>query len=169
MVVEQWLDMDSGRGEQQHSTDFTTEAFALKDCPSNNHSSIRKKNSSILQFASLAREFLQTPAGESSIGPEGYLPTAVNKDRESRQTALGTLLVALHLLREEQKLDMRMSEASDSQIGQLAPLLAQLGHWLGWSDWNWKGDSYYGVELGDTAPWLSYAHGTLKKELYLPP
>ena len=113
-----------------------------------------KKNAFILQCATLAREFLQTPAGEGAIGPEGYLPVAVNKDPEQRRAALATVLIGLHLLREEQKLDVRKSYGTDIEAGQLAPVLAQLGTWIGWTQWSYNDGCYYGIDIGDTSVWL---------------
>ena len=113
-----------------------------------------KKNAFLLRCANLAREFLQTPAGETAIGPEGYLPTAMNKDLECRRTALSKILLGLHLLREEQKLDIRTTSYVDAQAGQFAPILAQLGGWLGWLGWSWKKGSYYATEVGDADQWV---------------
>ena len=110
-----------------------------------------KKNTFIIRCATLAREFLQTPAGEGAIGPEGYLPVAVNKDPEQRRAALATCLIGLHLLREEQKLDVRKSHGTHAEAGQLAPILAQLGTWIGWTQWSYNDGSYYGIDIGDAS------------------
>ena len=113
-----------------------------------------KKNAFILRCATLAREFLQTPAGEGAIGPEGYLPVAVNRDPEQRRAALATVLIGLHLLREEQKLDVRKSHGTHTDAGQLAPVLAQLGTWIGWNQWSYDDGCYYGIDIGNTSVWL---------------
>ncbi|KKY23235.1 putative 20s cyclosome subunit (apc1) [Phaeomoniella chlamydospora] len=97
-----------------------------------------------IQWASLARDFLQTPAGEAAHGPEGYLPTAISKPRELRQSSLATLLISMHLLFEEDKLDIRQATRT-----KLAPVLAQVGGWLGWESWTWKHGGYYATEITD--------------------
>ena len=113
-----------------------------------------KKNTFLIRCATLAREFLQTPAGECAIGPEGYLPISVNRDPEHRGAALAKILLGLHLLREEQKLDIRRSHSIHTEAGQLTPILAQLGTWLGWDLWSYKSGSLYGADIGDADVWL---------------
>ncbi|PGH00989.1 hypothetical protein AJ79_08053 [Helicocarpus griseus UAMH5409] len=113
-----------------------------------------RKNSYIIRCAALSREFLLSPQGEVATGAEGYLPTAVSRDHDTRRTALGTILVGLHLLREEQKLSTVNSETSYSKAGLLAPILAQIGGWLGWKSWDWTADGYYGVEMATIDRWL---------------
>ncbi|KAL9106045.1 MAG: hypothetical protein Q9227_008888 [Pyrenula ochraceoflavens] len=99
-----------------------------------------------LLFADLARAFLQTEAGKQAIGAEGYLPTAISKPREARQTALAKVVIALHLLREEHKLDTR-SNGKFSGYRDLGPIIAQIGGWLGWHGWDWKDGTYFGAEM----------------------
>lgn len=107
-----------------------------------------KRNAFLIQCLSWTREFLQSSVGESMLGPDGFLPTAQNKDREHRRTALGSVLIALHLLREEHKLDVRSSRLDDKEV-QLAPVLAQLGNWLGWQTWGVTEGCYYHAEIPD--------------------
>jgi anaphase-promoting complex subunit 1 len=121
---------------------------------------IGKKSTFVVRCATLAREFLQTPAGEGAIGPEGYLPIAVNKDPAQRRAALATILLGLHLLWEEQKLDVRKNHRPAAENGHLPPILAQLGTWMGWSKWSYQDGSYYEVELGDANLWL-FEEGTI--------
>lgn len=113
-----------------------------------------RKNSSLTRCATLAREFLQTPQGEAASGSEGYLPTAISRDLDTRRTSLGTILIGLHLIREEQKLSAHEAESSYSETGILAPVLAQIGQWLGWESWGWSEESYYGVEMASMDRWL---------------
>lgn len=107
-----------------------------------------RKNRFLLQCVSLSREFMQSPTGEQMLGPDGFLPTASNKDRETRRKAVGSVLIALHLMREEQKLDTRLSHSKSDSI-QLAPVLAQLGHWLSWQSWGYSKGCYYHAEIPD--------------------
>ncbi|KAL2815235.1 hypothetical protein BDW59DRAFT_16910 [Aspergillus cavernicola] len=111
------------------------------------------KNTYVLRCAALTREFLQTPRGIAAIGTAGHLPTALANSQSLRRTALCTILVALHLLREEQKLSVCDGEQSHRPLGLLAPVLAQIGGWLGWPSWTWAEDSYYGMEIASINRW----------------
>jgi anaphase-promoting complex subunit 1 len=112
------------------------------------------KNLYLTRCASLAREFFESPQGEAAAGAEGYLPTAVCQNQNTRRTALATILIALHLLREEHKLSVCSSESSYREMGMLAPVLAQIGGWLGWPLWTWKEGGYYGTEMASMDRWL---------------
>lgn len=112
-----------------------------------------RKNSYLLRCAALTREFLQSPQGTDASGPEGYLPTAETYNVNSRRTALCTVLVGLHVLREEQKLSICETEQSRRALGLLAPVLAQLGRYLGWKSWTWAEDAYFGCEIASMDRW----------------
>ncbi|KAE8414732.1 hypothetical protein BDV36DRAFT_238328 [Aspergillus pseudocaelatus] len=112
-----------------------------------------RKNSYLLRCAALTREFLQTPMGIAAVGSDGHLPTALSYSQNLRQTALCTILVGLHLLREEQKLSICESEESRKTSGLLAPVLAQIGGWLGWKSWTWSEHAYYGLEIASINRW----------------
>ncbi|KAJ5886397.1 Negative regulator of mitosis [Penicillium subrubescens] len=112
-----------------------------------------RHNSYLLRCMSLSREFLQSPLGARATGRDGYLPISGAFAENTRCTALGTILVGLHLLREEQKLSTSDTEESQQPLGLLAPILAQLGGWLGWQSWNWSEDSYYGTEMASMERW----------------
>ena len=112
-----------------------------------------RSNSFLIECIQLARDFLQTPSGETAHGPEGYLPTAISRPLELRKTSLATLLVGLHLLREEEKLDTRTGCGSMARLKDLAPVLAQIGHWLGWDSWSWQNDAFYATEIADIGLW----------------
>lgn len=110
------------------------------------------KSTFIVDCITYARDFLQTPAGETAIGPEGYLPTSMNKDRDHRRTALPAILVSLHLYREELKLQTRSASAYVAE--DLAPVITQLGQWLGWGAWTWREGAYYNTEIPDVDQWI---------------
>ena len=111
-----------------------------------------KKSALLLQCVSWAREFIQSPVGEAAIGPDGYLPISINKDRNTRQTVLAKLLVGLHLLNEEHRLDSTSKAASSVELG-LPAVLAQFGQWLGWEDWTMNPGSYYFNESMESDRW----------------
>ncbi|QKX64482.1 uncharacterized protein TRUGW13939_11657 [Talaromyces rugulosus] len=113
----------------------------------------QSKNSYVIRCVDLAREFFESPQGESASGSEGYLPTALCQSQNTRRMALCSILVGLHLLREEQKLSIHESENSYNETGLLAPILAQIGRWVGWESWTWKDDSYYGTEMATMSCW----------------
>lgn len=117
-----------------------------------------RKNSYLVRCTALAREFLQSPQGAAASGPEGYLPTASCQNQDTRRTALCTILVGLHLLREERKLSVTEAEKSCEPMGLLAPVLAQVGGWLGWKSWSWTDNAYYAVELASIDRWAFENH-----------
>ena len=44
-------------------------------------------------------------------------------------------MAGLHLLREEQKLDIASADSLDAGVASLTPILAQMCRWLGWAKW----------------------------------
>lgn len=123
---------------------------------------IQKKSTHLLECLSLARDFLKTSLGLEASGPSGYLPTALSKDPEFQRTALATILVGLHLLREEYKLNVLATNA----LHDLTPVLAQIGGWLGWESWGFKKASYYTLESVDMESWLF--DGSIIRNLNVP-
>lgn len=112
-----------------------------------------RQNSYLTRCTSLSREFIQSPQGARACGRDGYLPVSGGFAENVRCTALGTILVGLQLLREEQKLSICDTEESQHSLGLLAPILAQLGGWLGWRSWGWADDAYFGNEMASTERW----------------
>ncbi|MCJ1357301.1 MAG: Anaphase-promoting complex subunit 1 [Icmadophila ericetorum] len=100
------------------------------------------KSPTLLDSKNLAREFAQSEAGQEALGANGYLPVTARNDSETRRVVLPTILIAIHLFREELKLDI----LAISQLHQMTPLLAQLGGWLDWESWGWMDSSYYMLE-----------------------
>ena len=111
---------------------------------------VRKKSPYLLHCISLARDFVKSPLGQAANGEHGYLPTATARDPDFRRTALASILVGLHLLREEFKLDVLATEA----LHRLTPALAQIGTWLGWEMWSCKESSFYMLESTHMGNWL---------------
>jgi anaphase-promoting complex subunit 1 len=83
----------------------------------------------------LTREFLGSNLGQTAAGPSGYLPTAPNKRQDTCRNAISDIIVGLHLLREEQKLDIGCTDSINSGAGNLVLVLAQLCKWVGWHEW----------------------------------
>ena len=111
------------------------------------------KNSFILQCIEWAREFIQSPPGEAATGPEGYLPISVNKDRDVRNTTLAKILVGMHLLYEEQKVNISKIPAETRPAAPVLAVMAQLGLWLGWHGWTMLEGGVYLAEVGDGEQW----------------
>ncbi|EAQ90419.1 hypothetical protein CHGG_02354 [Chaetomium globosum CBS 148.51] len=90
-------------------------------------------SSSFVAFhVTLAKRWMASPGGLSAFGFEGYLPTALNRTGEPRNMAAWSMLLALHLLVEEQKLNIATSEHSSPGQADTKALLYQLARWLGW-------------------------------------
>ncbi|KAL2039544.1 hypothetical protein N7G274_007816 [Stereocaulon virgatum] len=111
---------------------------------------VPSKSSYLIHCISLARDFVKSPIGQVANGEHGYLPTASARDPDFRRTALASILVSLHLLREELKLDVLAAKA----LHHLTPALAQIGTWLGWEAWSCNESSYYMLESRDMGSWL---------------
>ena len=111
---------------------------------------VPKKSLYLLHCISIARDFVKSPIGQIANGDHGYLPTASSRDPDVRRTALASILVGLHLLREELKLDILASKA----LHDLTPILAQIGGWLGWDSWGFKRSAYYMLESDNMEAWL---------------
>jgi anaphase-promoting complex subunit 1 len=87
-----------------------------------------------------AREFVKSKEGQECIAP-------LHSSQDLIRLALSRLLIALHLLREERKLDIMTQDSTETVNRQLAPVLAQLGRWMGWYSWDWKHGHYFGLEM----------------------
>ena len=138
------LEVSSGSSQSKKSRSsraFTT--FTSATAP------IQSKSPYLIQCVSLAREFMSSSVGLSIAGEHGYLPIALSRDSNSRRTALASILVGLHLLREEFKLDVLAASVAD----KLAPILAQIGSWLGWDAWGTLATDYYILESSNMDSW----------------
>ncbi|KAL4953349.1 negative regulator of mitosis [Aspergillus filifer] len=157
-VVAPWMNTSSWGWivEQDAEDESTVTGHRRKpsktDPPPSTRSTCRR-NTYLIRCVALAREFLQTPPGIAAFGADGHLRTALSSSEHSPYTAICTILVALHLLREEQKLSACDDEQSHKSLGLLAPVLAQIGGWLGWPSWNGTDDSYYGQEIASINRW----------------
>ena len=127
--------------------------LARNIAPSSRPASAWNRNPLLLDCAVLAKEFLSTSAGARAVGDDGYLPVARGRDDELRRTALPTVVVGLHLYREELKLHIASAEADETGMARLTAVLAQLGSWLGWGSWSWKEPGYYSTEDVNMTKW----------------
>jgi anaphase-promoting complex subunit 1 len=88
----------------------------------------------ITRHVAWAREFAASAAGESALGSSGYLPTALGKPLEARIKGLSDLIMGLHLLLEEQKLNIMTPEYTSPGRADLRAVLCQISRWLKWQD-----------------------------------
>ncbi|KAL8778377.1 MAG: hypothetical protein Q9213_007446 [Squamulea squamosa] len=110
-----------------------------------------KKVAHILHWAALAREAVKsTEAGSGIEKQPPILPFIASQDSETCSMITANLLVGLHLLREELKLDI----ATTREVHSITPVLAQLGGWLGWKSWTFREPAYYASESSDMENWL---------------
>ncbi|KAG8162284.1 hypothetical protein KVR01_008049 [Diaporthe batatas] len=82
----------------------------------------------------LAKLFMSSPSGQAAFGSAGYLPTATSQRPEDRTKAAWGIAYGLHLLLEEQKLDVMVSEYSSLGRANVRVLLCQIYSWLGWHE-----------------------------------
>ena len=110
-----------------------------------------KKVAFVLHCATLAREATKSSGGSSGVSHHPpVLPSRASRDPETCGITTANLLVGLHLLREEMKLDTLATR----KVHSMTPILAQLGGWLGWKSWGFKGSAYYAFESSDMENWM---------------
>jgi len=102
------------------------------DAPSIDSTEPVPPNNFLSFHLTLARRWMASAGGLSAFGFEGYLPTALGRMGETRNMAAWSILLALHLLVEEQKLNILSSEYSSPGQTDLKALLHQFSKWLGW-------------------------------------
>ena len=100
----------------------------------------------MIDCVQLARQYLSFQIGSADVALRGVLPTAESRDEQQRGQELAKLLFALHLLREEEKLDIASEEVCNTVSGSLGPVLAQIGHWMGWDSWSGKPGAFFSLE-----------------------
>jgi len=113
---------------------------------------LRGKSDFIPFCASFARKFTQSPIGKAASDHWRRISAPENQDM--RCFYLPKLLVALHLLREERKLEILSQDYSTTDVGNFTPVLAQLGHWIQWDSWNWSRGNYYDLDGGGADQWI---------------
>lgn len=109
-----------------------------------------QKNDFVIASINLSRQFLKSPLGKGSSNLWRRMSTT--KGQDVRSLYMSQALVALHLLREEEKLNA-FSQQSGLPAGYFTSILAQMGHWLKWEGWTWKRGDYYNLDLADAEQW----------------
>ena len=106
------------------------------------------KTSTIVRCTSLARDFHQASSRSKESDLSIFPRVEIGPDL--RVAATANILLGLHSLREELKLDTLAA----AQLHSLTPVLAQLGTWLKWPLWSFRETSHYIKESADMADWL---------------
>ncbi|KAF2278481.1 uncharacterized protein EI97DRAFT_431699 [Westerdykella ornata] len=105
----------------------------------------------LIRCAHYAREFDRTPIGKAAS--DHWRRLSFSEKQDLRISCLSEIVVILHLVREERKLDIMTQDFSTSEAYNLAPVLAQLGHWLRWESWGFAEGSYFDVDAGLGKDW----------------
>ncbi|KAF4468553.1 anaphase-promoting complex subunit 1 [Fusarium albosuccineum] len=86
----------------------------------------------ISRHVALAKEYMVSGLGETAFGPAGYMPTSLSKNFESRRKVAVDVFMGLHLLLEEEKLDIMTPEFRSPGRADLRVVLCQIARWLKW-------------------------------------
>lgn len=68
----------------------------------------------------------------------------------SARLGLARVLVVLHLLLEERRLNILTPTIASRDV---AAVICQLGRWLDWTRWDWKPGSWHRLDIGDPKPY----------------
>jgi anaphase-promoting complex subunit 1 len=112
----------------------------------------------------IARQFVQSPSGK--IANDHWRRLATSEKQDLRVSSLSEIVVSLHLLCEERKLDALSQDRKGSQLKNLAPVLAQLGHWLRWDGWGWNQGGFYDMSGASKTSW-TYEESALNSKVRL--
>lgn len=110
------------------------------------------KQNLLVSCAEIARQFNQTPIGKAAN--DHWRRLSQSDKQDLRISTLSEIVVILHLFREELKLNILTHNGSTSNTGNLAPVLAQLGHWLHWDSWGRRSGGYFDLDGGSSEQWI---------------
>lgn len=80
----------------------------------------------------MAKEYMASVLGETAFGAAGYMPTSLGKSIESRRKVAVDVFMGLHLLLEEEKLDIMTPEFRSPGRADLRVIMCQIARWLRW-------------------------------------
>ncbi|KAI1385961.1 uncharacterized protein F4822DRAFT_358693 [Hypoxylon trugodes] len=98
-------------------------------------SSGRDNLSFLSSHTKYALTYVSSNYGEATYGPEGYLQTSQSHDYLTRTRYAQDIFLTLHLLLEEQKLDVTSFHVSSPGSVDLRAVLLQVTRWLKWNEW----------------------------------
>lgn len=125
---------------------------------------IRVKDDILLNCVEIARQYVQSPIGKATN--DHWRRLSPSEKQDLRISSLSEIVVCLHLFREERKLDAMCQDFTSLRVGNLAPLLAQFGHWLRWDAWNWRQGGFYDLDGGSSRDW-SYEESSFTSKIRL--
>lgn len=79
------------------------------------------------------RNFVGTSFGTEAI--TACLPCSYARPIQARRAALVDMLLGIHIIHEERKLDTMSADSLAVGTFALAPVMAQIFTWIGWSSW----------------------------------
>lgn len=125
---------------------------------------VKVKDNMILNCIEIARQYIQSPIGKATS--DHWRRMSPSEKQDLRISTLSEVVVSLHLFREELKLDTLCQSFSGSNPGDLAPLLAQLGHWLRWDAWDSRQGGFFDFDGGSSNDW-AYENSTFTSKVRL--
>ncbi|KAG6088863.1 hypothetical protein E4U15_004854 [Claviceps sp. LM218 group G6] len=90
----------------------------------------------LTRHINLAKEYIHSAWGDAIMGVHGYMPTSLSRSPETRRKVAVDIFMALHLLLDEQKLDITTPEFLSPGRADLRVLLCQLARWLKWHEFS---------------------------------
>ncbi|KAK2595391.1 Anaphase-promoting complex subunit 1 [Conoideocrella luteorostrata] len=84
----------------------------------------------------LAKNYLSSPSGDAILGSQGYMPTSLARSSDTRRKVAVDIFMALHLLLDEEKLDITTPEYVSPGRTDLRVLLCQIARWLKWHNFS---------------------------------
>ncbi|KAI3325610.1 hypothetical protein HD806DRAFT_490767 [Xylariaceae sp. AK1471] len=79
--------------------------------------------------------YMSSHRTDSMGGPQEYLPTATSVDEQTRFGHAQKIFMGLHLLLEEQKLNITIPCTTSPGLIDLRAILLQIAKWMRWSQW----------------------------------
>ncbi|KAF1839671.1 hypothetical protein BDW02DRAFT_626100 [Decorospora gaudefroyi] len=125
---------------------------------------INVKDNMLLNCLELARKYSQSPIGKATN--DHWRRLSPSEKQDLRISSLSEIVVSIHLFREERKLDALCQDYSGVQPGNLAPVLAQIGHWLRWDAWDWRQGGFFDLNGGSGHDW-AYEDSALSSKVRL--
>ncbi|QPG93648.1 hypothetical protein C2857_001382 [Epichloe festucae Fl1] len=86
----------------------------------------------LTRHIALAKEYINSVSGDAIMGLHGYMPTSLARSSETRRKTAVDIFMALHLLLDEEKLDITTPEYFSPGRTDLRVLLCQIARWLKW-------------------------------------
>ncbi|RAR10569.1 negative regulator of mitosis [Stemphylium lycopersici] len=125
---------------------------------------IKVKDDTILKCLELARQYIHSPIGKETN--HHWRRLSPSEKQDLRISSLSEIVVSLHLFREERKLDVLCQDFTGVQSGSLAPVLAQISHWLRWDAWDWRQGNFFDFDGGSSHDW-AYEESMLSSKVRL--